>query len=118
MPHALARDPRDFVALRIDSARRAFRSDAEIAAVLDVDPAQLSRWKRGQTPDPENADRLAGLDLVVQMLSGYLSPSRLRKWLQGPNVHLNDRSPIALLRMGAVAEVLTAVQALKSGVHG
>lgn len=118
MPQRIARDPRDFVALRIDSARRAFRSDAQIAAVLDVAPAQLSRWKRGQTPDPESVDRLAVLDAVVQMLSGYLSPSRLRKWLQGPNVHLNDRSPLALLRMGAFAEVLTAVLALKSGVHG
>lgn len=115
---ATQRRPHDFVAFRIESARRAFRSDAEVAAALDVDPAQLSRWKRGQAPGPENADLLAGLDVIVQMLADYLPPTRLRKWLQGPNVHLENRSPLALLRRGETAAVLSAVQALKSGVYG
>lgn len=118
MPTALERDPLDYIVLRLDSVRRAFRSDAEIAAALDVDPAQLSRWKQGQAPDPDNADRLAGLDAVVQMLADYLSPSRLRKWLRGPNVHLDNRSPLVMLRRGELAAVIGAVQALKSGVYG
>lgn len=74
--------------LRLDSLRRVFASDAEVARALGVNPAQVARWRRGQEPDAENADRLAGLDAVIEMLDGYLNPSRIPKWLSGPNANL------------------------------
>lgn len=106
-----------FVNLRLDSARRVFTSDAQVARALGVNPAQVTRWRRGQEPDEENADRLAGLDAVIEMLDGYLSPTRVPKWLSGPNANLGDRSPLAALRAGDLPSVIAAVRVLKSGAH-
>lgn len=108
---------RDFIELRLDSARRAFRSDAEMAEAIGVDRAQLSRWREGQVPARENADRLASLDIVVQLLTGYLSETSIPKWLNGVNAHLDDRRPIALLRDGQLSEVIAAIEAMKSGAY-
>ena len=116
-PRRTARRAVEFVNLRLDSARRAFASDAQVARALGVNPAQVARWRRGQEPDDENADRLAALDAVIQMLDGYLSPSRLPKWLSGPNANLGARTPLAALRAGDLPGVIAAVRVLKSGAH-
>lgn len=105
------------VNMRLDSVRRAFTSDAAIAKALGVDPAQVTRWRQGQTPDEENADRLAALDVVIEMLSGVLSESRIPKWLQGANANLADRTPLGMLRMGDLPAVIAAVRVLKSGAY-
>jgi hypothetical protein len=114
-------EPRDepprFTAWRLDSARRAFGSDAAIARALGVDPAQVSRWRAGQTPDPENADRLVALDATVEMLWGVLSESRIPKWLQGANENLGGRSPLTVLRQGDLPAVIAATRVLKSGSY-
>lgn len=112
-----ARPGVEFVNLRLDSARRVFNSDAQVARALGVNPAQVTRWRRGQEPDELNADRLAGLDAVVEMLDGYLSPSRIPKWLAGANANLGERSPLAALRAGDLPAVIGAVRVLKSGAH-
>lgn len=103
------------VSFRIQAARRAFGSDAELAAGLGIDRSQLTRWRQGQTPDRENADRLAGLDVVVELLSGYLSPSSIPKWLNGFNAQIGNRRPIAVLRAGRLSEVIAAIEAEKGG---
>jgi len=107
-----------FLAARLESARRAFPSDAQVAEALGVDRAQVKRWREGRTaPGPENADRIVGLDTAVELLSGYLEPSSIPKWLMGLNAHLGDRRPIDLLRRGNLAEVIAAIEALKSGAY-
>lgn len=103
--------------MRLDAVRRAFPSDAAVAETLGVHPAQLARWRQGQEPEPENADRLTGLDAVIEMLTGYLSPSRIPKWLRGPNAHLGDRTPLAALRAGDLPDVIAAIRAMKAGAH-
>jgi hypothetical protein len=108
----------DPVVIRIDSARRVFPSDAALAAALGVNRAQVRRWREGKTaPAPENADRLVGLETVIELLSGHLEPGSIRKWLHGFNAHLVDRRPIDLLRDGNLSDVVAAVEALKSGAH-
>lgn len=107
-----------FYALRLESARRAFPSDAQVAEALGVDRAQVKRWQEGTTvPGPENADRIVGLDAVVELLSGHLEPSSISKWLHGFNAHLGDRRPIDVLRQGSLSEVIGAIEALKSGSY-
>lgn len=104
------------IVIRIESARRAFPSDASIAEAIGVNRSQVRRWREGTTaPSPEAADRLVGLDAVVELLSGYLEPTTIRKWLEGFNAHLGNRRPIDVLREGNLSEVIAAVQALKSG---
>lgn len=109
--------PSDFVVMRLDSARRVFRSDAAVAEALGVSRAQVTRWRKGQVPEPENADRLVGLDATIQLLTGFLSESSIPKWLTGINAHLGNRSPLSLLRQGRVGEVIGAIQAEKSGAY-
>lgn len=105
-------------AARLESARRAFRSDAKLAEALGVDRAQLKRWREGRTePGSENADRIVGLDTAVQLLSTYLEPSSIPKWLMGINAHLGDRRPVDLLREGSLSDVIAAIEALKSGSY-
>lgn len=106
-----------FVKLRLDSARRAFPSDAALAGALGVDPAQIARWRKGQHPEPENLDRLVGIDAVVEMLTGVLSASRIPKWLNGANANLADRTPLVVLRQGDLPAVIAAVRVLKSGAY-
>jgi uncharacterized protein (DUF2384 family) len=83
-----------------------------------VDRAQVKRWREGRTePSPTNADRIVGLDTAVELLSGYLEPTSVAKWLMGMNAHLGDRRPIDLLREGNLSDVIAAIEALKAGSY-
>lgn len=97
--------------------RQAVPSDRAVAGILDVDPAQISRWRRGQLPDPENADRLAALSVVVEILSRWLHPDSVSSWLWGANAHLDDRTPAYLIRHGQLADVIAAIEAEKAGAY-
>ena len=100
---------------RLENIIRAFGSDAAAAAALDVSRAQPRRWREGQAPDPENRDRIVGLDAVLALLTGYLETSTIPKWLNGVNGHLGGRKPINVLREGRLSEVIAAIEAEKSG---
>jgi DNA-binding transcriptional regulator YiaG len=107
-----------FYADRLESARRAFASDAKMADALGVDRAQVKRWREGRTePGPGNAERVVGLDAAVELLTGYLEPASIGKWLLGHNAHLGERRPVDLLREGNLSEVTAAIEALKSGAY-
>lgn len=107
--------PRPRAADRLDHIVAVLGSDAAVAEVLGVSRAQPRRWREGQSPDPENRDRIIGLDAVVALLSGYLAESSIPKWLHGVNAHLGNRRPIAVLREGRVSDVIAAIEAQKSG---
>lgn len=104
--------------MMLDRLREIFGSDAEVARQTGVDPSQLSRWRRGQEPSDPAWDRLVDLFAVAQKLEGLYAHTRLRAWLEGPNVHLGDRSPLYMLRHGATGEVISAIQSLKAGTFG
>jgi hypothetical protein len=106
------------VAFRLDAARRVLRSDAAVADALGVHRTQPARWREGSTPDPENLERLVGLDAVIQMLTGFLSESTIPKWLAAPNPRLGDRTPLYMLRQNRLPDVIAAVQAERSGAYG
>lgn len=76
----------------------------------------MCRWRRGQTPDLDNADKLAGLALVVEMLGRWLEPEASAGWLMGAHAHLDGRPPAHLIRQGSVADVIGAIEAEKAGV--
>ncbi|MHB1193456.1 MAG: helix-turn-helix domain-containing protein [Longimicrobiales bacterium] len=101
----------------LDTCRAALGSDRAVAEILGVSPSQVSRWRTGQLPDLENADRLAGLALVVEMLARWVAPEVREGWIHGPNAHLAGQSPAYLIRVGRVADVIGALEAEKAGVY-
>ena len=101
----------------LDTCRAALGSDRAVSIILGVSPSQVSRWRRGQLPDLDNADRLAGLALVTEMLLRWLDPMVLEGWLHGANAHLGDRSPVYMIGQGRVADVIGAIEAGKAGVY-
>ncbi|MET0396683.1 MAG: hypothetical protein ABW277_07665 [Longimicrobiaceae bacterium] len=106
------------IAARCDFAGRAFGSDAELARLLGVDRSRITRWRQGDLPDPANADRVVGIDAVVELLSGFLDERSISKWLYGVNAHLADRRPVDVLVSGRLSEVIAAIEAEKSGAFG
>jgi uncharacterized protein (DUF2384 family) len=102
---------------RLEHITRVLGSDAAVADLLDVSRAQPRRWRQGQNPDPENRDRIIGLDAVIGLLSGFLAESSIPKWLNGVNAHLDNRRPISVLREGRIADVIAAIEAHKAGVY-
>jgi hypothetical protein len=105
------------IAERVVHITQILGSDAAVAEVLDVSRAQPKRWREGQVPDPENRDRIIGLDAVLSLLQGYLAESSIPKWLHGVNAHLDNRRPISVLREGRLSDVIAAIEAQKSGAY-
>lgn len=92
------------------------RSDRSIAAVLGVSSSQVSRWRHGQRPDRENADRLAALALIVEMLLRWVDAEIVEEWLTGANAHLAGATPAYFIQRSRIAEVVGALEAMKAGV--
>jgi len=102
-------------ALKVEALSRDFRSQRRLADALGVSPAQVSRWKRGQGIDPDNAERLDLLELVMSALLRLYEPSTAEKWLFGLNPFLRQRRPIDVIRQGRVEELLAAIRQEQAG---
>ena len=96
--------------------RSVVHSDRNVAEILGVSASQVSRWRGGQRPDRENADRLAGLALVVEMLLRWLEREIIEEWLTGANAHLDGATPAYHIQQGQLAEVVGALEAMKASV--
>jgi transcriptional regulator with XRE-family HTH domain len=97
-------------AAKVEALSRDFRSQRRLADALGVSPAQVSRWKRGQGIDPDNAERLDLLELVMSALLRMYRPETVEDWLFGLNPLLRDRRPIDVIRQGRVEELLAAIR--------
>ena len=97
-------------AVKVEALSRDFRSQRRLADALGVSPAQVSRWKRGQGIDPDNAERLDLLELVMSWLQRLYEPQAVEAWLFGLNPHLRDRRPIDVIRMGQTSELVAALR--------
>jgi uncharacterized protein (DUF2384 family) len=97
-------------AAKVEALSRDFRSQRRLADALGVSPAQVSRWKRGQGIDPDNAERLDLLELVMSALLRMYQPETVEDWLFGLNPLLRNRRPIDVIRQGRVEELLAAIR--------
>jgi len=104
-------------AVKVEALSRDFRSQRRLADALGVSPAQISRWKRGQGIDPDNAEKLDLLEVAMSLLLRLYEPGTAEKWLFGVNAHLRDRRPIDVIRMGRTMELLAALQQERAGSY-
>ena len=94
-----------------------FKSQGQLARLLEVDRSRISRWLKAETPDAENRTKVEALEFVLSRLTTFLSIETARKWLMGINAHLGDRRPIDLLRKRRVAEVIAAIEQFEGGSY-
>jgi transcriptional regulator with XRE-family HTH domain len=92
-------------------------SQRRLAELLDVSPAQVTRWLRGGGIDSINADRVDLLELVMSQLLRLYSPRAASLWLVGLNPHLGDRRPIDMIRHGRTQELLDAISQERAGSY-
>lgn len=92
-----------------------FRSQRRLAELLDVSPAQITRWRRGRGIDELNAERVDLLELVMSSLLRLYPPEAAELWLHGVNPHLGNRRPLDLVRAGRTRELLDAIAQERAG---
>jgi uncharacterized protein (DUF2384 family) len=104
-------------ALKVEALSRDFRSQRRLADALGVSPAQIGRWRSGQRLDPDNAERLDLLELVMSALLRLYEPEVAEDWLFGLNPHLRDRRPIDVIRLGRAEELVSALRQEAAGSY-
>lgn len=100
----------DLTRAKLQRLTREFGGQSEVARLLHVDRSRVSRWLRGEEPDPMNGARLEALEYVLGRLLRTFKPATAVKFLLGINAHLGNRRPIDLLMQGRVADVVAAIE--------
>lgn len=103
------------VAVKVLSLVEAVGSQRRLAELLGVDPAQVTRWQRGESPSPLNARGVDVLELVLSELSRLYDPGTARRWLVGLNPHLGDRRPVDVIHAGRAEDLLAALRIEAAG---
>jgi uncharacterized protein (DUF2384 family) len=100
---------------KVDALSRDFGSQRRLAELLEVSPAQVTRWRRGQGIDDMNAARVDLLELVMANLLRLYEPEAAKRWLLGANPTLGHRRPVDLIRRGQACELLDAIASERAG---
>jgi len=90
----------------------------DIANIVDVSTATVSRWSRGNgTPNLRTQTVIAELRYVVDCLSDFYTPDETRLWLHARHPLLNGERAIDLINAGRTEEVLAVIERLESGAY-
>ncbi|MGZ5229934.1 MAG: hypothetical protein ACXWC3_07820, partial [Burkholderiales bacterium] len=89
----------------------------DIANILAVSPATVSRWLKGSaTPALDTQTLIAHLRYVVDRLSDFYTPEEARLWLYARHQLLDHQRAIDLIREDRMPEVLEVIERLNAGV--
>jgi putative toxin-antitoxin system antitoxin component (TIGR02293 family) len=88
-----------------------------IARLLDVDPAMITRWKRGATISPTMSHRILDLHAVLARALQIFEPKVATQWLVGHEPFLNDARPIDVLALRGSAPLIEALDAIAAGAY-
>lgn len=102
---------------KVTALSRDFGSQRRLAELLGVNPAQVTRWRRGQGIDEVNAGRVDLLELVMASLLRLYTTEAAERWLLGANPSLGQRRPLDLIRRGQAHEVLDAIASERAGSY-
>lgn len=90
----------------------------DIANIVDVSTATVSRWSRGNgTPSLRTQTVIAELRYVVDRLSDFYTPDETRLWLHARHPLLNGERAIDLVNAGRTEEVLAVIERLDAGAY-
>lgn len=103
---------------KVTALSRDFGSARRLAELLGVNPAQVTRWRRGHGIDEVNAGRVDLLELVMASLLRLYPSEAAERWLLGSNPSLGGRRPLDLIRRGQARELLDAIASERAGSFG
>lgn len=93
-------------------------SGTDIANVVDVSKATVSRWKSGQMrPQPKHELILSDLHYVVGRLQEYFTTDEIRSWLYARHPQLDGQRAMDLIHEDRTKEVLAILERLESGAY-
>lgn len=89
-----------------------------VAGLLGVSRSQPSRWRSGKEGlVAENQRKVLDLDYVMTRLHQVWTPDVAEIWLRSPNAHLGGATPLDVLRLRGVREVIVAIDAADQGAY-
>jgi len=90
----------------------------DVANIVDVSPATVSRWTSGKAfPHPKTQLLMSDLRYIVDRLSEFYAPDETRVWLYAKHRLLNGARAIELIHDGRADEVLAVIESLDSGAY-
>jgi transcriptional regulator with XRE-family HTH domain len=102
-------------AAKVSALSHDFGSQRRLAELLGVNPAQVTRWRRGEGIDDVNAARVDLLELVMAQVLRLYPAEAAERWLVGMNPSLGGRRPVDLIRRGQAHELLDAIANERAG---
>lgn len=99
-----------------DLKERGGLKGSDVANVVSVSPATVSRWTAGSAfPHPKTQLVISDLRYVVDRLADFYSPDETRIWLYARHRLLNGNRAIDLIHEGRTDEVLGVIESLDEG---
>lgn len=90
----------------------------DIANVMAVSPATVSRWMSGKaSPDLKTQLIMSDLRFVADRLAEFYQPDETRLWLHAPHAMLNGERAVDLIHRGETERVLAVIEAIGQGAY-
>lgn len=99
-----------------DLRERGGLKGTDVANIVDVSPATVSRWTAGKAlPHPRTQLVISDLRYIVDRLAEFYTPDETRLWLYSKHRLLNGERAIDLIHQGSADKVLTVIESLDDG---
>lgn len=104
----------------LDTIRIVYGQSGELASILGVSPALITRWSGEQLPDLVDRDRIRRFADLVSLLLQRFVPAAAADWFSAPNVDPRDGggTPLDLLREGKWDVLRTYAEEAVSEAYG
>lgn len=90
----------------------------DVANIVDVSTATVSRWSHGKgTPPLRTQTVIADLRYVVDRLADFYTPAETRLWLHASHPLLGGERAIDLINQNRTEEVLAVIERLDAGAY-
>lgn len=112
------RAPSSLAVQRLGEVMQEAAIDASgVARILSKDKKTVNRWlTRRAAPRWDVKETVLALNVVLDRLSNVVEPGSAEEWLFTPNVALENRRPVDLIRRGDYTTVLNLIDAVGEGV--
>ncbi|MFZ1882186.1 MAG: hypothetical protein WAU53_00975 [Rhodoplanes sp.] len=88
----------------------------DIANIVDVSPATVSRWSQGKaTPELRTQTVISDLRYVVERLRDFYAPDEIRLWLHSRHPLLDGERAIDLINNDRTEKVLAVIDRMDAG---